>query len=199
MATQRQDEPVRIATPCDAAAVSGLKAGDAVLLSGTIVTARDLAHRHMVKVVPDELRAVLKDSFIYHCGPVVVPDDGGWKVVSAGPTTSMREEPYQGTVIREYGLRGVIGKGGMGQSTAEALVETGSIYLHATGGAGALLAASVVSVKEVFYLDLFGVPEAMWVIQVKDFPAIVTMDTAGRSLHRDIYAKSLKSLKLVTR
>ena len=186
--------PKKIQIPCLADEVSRLRVGDPVRLSGRIVTARDLAHKRMVQSCPSELRDVLKGSFIYHCGPVVIRREassvGRWNVVSAGPTTSIREEPYQADVIREYGLRGVIGKGGMGKSTMAALVETGSVYLHATGGAGALLAACVVAVEDVFYLDEFGVPEAMWIMQVRDFPAIVTMDSTGHNLHEQVLAGS---------
>lgn len=183
-------DPIRIDSPCIGEPTLALRAGDRVLLSGILVTARDMAHRRMVQAPPDEVRDVLKNAFIYHCGPVVVPEGGGWRVMSAGPTTSMREEPFQATVIREFGLRGVVGKGGMGDATASALRGCGAVYLHATGGAGASLASRIIRVIGVHFLQEFGVPEAMWVLQVRDFPAIVTMDSTGSSLHRDVLEKS---------
>lgn len=189
----------RIGSPCDRDVTAGLHAGDRVLLSGVIVTGRDLAHRRLVDVHPDEVRDVLQGAFVYHCGPVVLRDPAGWRVVSAGPTTSIREEPYQARVIREYGLRGVIGKGGMGAATAAALADCGAVYLHATGGAGAALAASVTDVIRVHFLEEFGVPEAMWVFRVKNFPAVVTMDAAGNSIHRDVLERSRLSRSALLR
>jgi len=192
------DQPsksLNLDSPCDRQVTAGLRCGDRVLLSGVIVTARDMAHKHLVEVRPDEVRDVLQGAFIYHCGPVMVRDGAGWQAVSAGPTTSVREEPYEATVINEYGLRGVIGKGGMGRSTADALVTSGGVYLHATGGAGTSLASAVTAVPGVYFLDEFGVPEAMWVFRVRDFPVIVTMDSTGRSLHCDVYENSLKAMK----
>ena len=134
----------------------------------------------------EEMRPLLRDSVIYHCGPVVRKENGGWMFVSAGPTTSIREEPYQGTVIEKFGVRGVIGKGGMGDQTLEACKKFKSVYLHAVGGAASLLANSVVEVLDVYMKEEFGVPEAFWVIRVKDFDAVVTMDSHGNSLHKTI-------------
>lgn len=172
--------------PGERSATSGLRVGDRVLLSGVIVTGRDLVHRMLAHDIPDCVRPLLKGSFVYHCGPVAVADDTGWRILSAGPTTSMREEPYQAAILKEYELLGVIGKGGMGHATSKALADTGGVYLHATGGAGALLASKIDRVIDVLYLAEFGVPEAMWVIQVADFPATVTMDSTGASLHREV-------------
>lgn len=175
---------IKLETPIPEKAIRDLKLGDSVLLSGVIVTARDQGHKLMVEKKPDFLRPLLEESVIYHCGPVVRRDsDGNWRFVSAGPTTSIREEPYQADVICEYGARGVIGKGGMGDRTAEGLERCGAVYFHAVGGAGTLIANSVVKVLDVHYLEEFGTPEAFWVIEVKDFPLVVTMDAAGNSLH----------------
>jgi fumarate hydratase class I len=126
---------------------------------------------------------------------VVRKVNGGYQFISAGPTTSIREEPYQYDVIKNYGIRGVIGKGGMGPKTLAACKEFGAVYLHAVGGAGALTAASVKKVKNVYMLEEFGVPEAFWEIEVEKFPAIVTMDSHGKSLHDAIQDGSEKVFK----
>ena len=113
---------IKLTVPISEEEIRKLKVGDTVLLSGTIVTARDEAHKLMIEEKPDFLREILKESVIYHCGPVVKKiDEGKWIFVSAGPTTSAREEPYQADVVCEYNVRGVIGKGGMGDKTAEGL------------------------------------------------------------------------------
>jgi fumarate hydratase subunit beta len=184
---------IKLNTPIAEEEIRKLKVGDEVLLSGTIVTARDEAHKLMVEEKPDFIRDVLKESVIYHCGPVVKKDDeGNWSFVSAGPTTSAREEPYQSDVVCEYQVRGVIGKGGMGPKTAAGLKKCGAVYFHAVGGAGTLIANAVKKVKTVFKLEEFGTPEAFWVIEVEDFPLVVTMDSHEESLHKEILEKSTK-------
>lgn len=184
---------IKLNIPISEEDIRKLKVGDEVFLSGIIVTARDQAHKLMVEQKPDFIRDFLKESVIYHCGPVVRKDkDGTWSFVSAGPTTSIREEPYQADVICEYNLRGVIGKGGMGEKTSQGLQKCGAVYFHAVGGAGTLIANAVKKVTNVFKLDEFGSPEAFWVIEVKDFPLIVTMDSHGASLHKEILEKSKK-------
>jgi fumarate hydratase subunit beta len=173
--------------PCDEATVRGLRVGEEALLSGRLITGRDAAHHWLVRAFRDEVAPYLAGSIIYHCGPVVRRNpDGGYTFVAAGPTTSAREEPYQADVIGRYGLRGVIGKGGMGGKTRQGLVDHGAVYLHAVGGTAQSLARAVVRVERVFKLEEFGVPEAMWVIDVKDFPTVVTMDSNGGSLHETI-------------
>jgi len=184
---------IKLKTPISEEEIRKLKIGDTVLLSGVIVTARDQAHKLMVEEKPDFIRPFLKESVIYHCGPVVRKDEqGNWQFVSAGPTTSAREEPYQTTVIGEYNVRGVIGKGGMGPKTAEGLKKYGAVYFHAVGGAGTLIANRVKRVIDVFKLEEFGTPEAFWVIEVEDFPLVVTMDAHGNSMHKEILEKSSK-------
>ncbi len=184
---------IKLKTPISEQEIRKLKIGDTVLLSGIIVTARDQAHKLMVEEKPDFIRPFLKESVIYHCGPVVRKDaNGNWQFVSAGPTTSAREEPYQATVIGEYNVRGVIGKGGMGPKTAEGLKKYGAVYFHAVGGAGTLIANCVKRVIDVFKLEEFGTPEAFWVIEVEDFPLVVTMDAHGNSMHKEILEKSSK-------
>ncbi len=190
---------IKLNIPISEEDIRKLKVGDEVFLSGIIVTARDQAHKLMIEKKPDFIRNFLKESVIYHCGPVVRKDkDGTWSFVSAGPTTSIREEPYQADVICEYSLRGVIGKGGMGEKTSQGLQKCGAVYFHAVGGAGTLIANAVKRVINVFKLDEFGSPEAFWVIEVKDFPLIVTMDSHGASLHKEILEKSRKIAKEIS-
>lgn len=186
---------VRLQTPLDEALVRSLRIGDQVLLSGRIHTARDAAHKHLASegTSPATLPAGLElhGGVLYHCGPVMVRDDGGsWRVTAAGPTTSAREEPYQGEVLRRYGVRAIIGKGGMGDATRRALAECGAVYLSAVGGAAQVLAASVQRVEDVYFLEEFGSPEAMWSLFVHDFPAVVTMDSTGESLHDRVLRQS---------
>jgi len=187
---------VRIDLPVSEEKIRELKAGDFVEIYGVIVTGRDNAHKFLIDEKPgEEYQKLLNGRFIYHCGPVVSrkeKDDGSieWGFVSAGPTTSAREEPYQADVIGNYGLRGVIGKGGMGERTLNGLKKHGAVYLHAIGGAGASLARSVKRVLDVYKLDEFGVPEAFWEIDVEKFKAIVTMDSHGHSLHAEILGQS---------
>jgi fumarate hydratase class I len=182
---------IKLKTPISEEEIRKLHIGDTVLLSGVIVTARDQAHKLMIEERPDFIRKYLKESVIYHCGPVVRQNpDGTWKFVAAGPTTSAREEPYQADVIKEYQVRGVIGKGGMGPKTLEGLQKYGAVYFHAVGGAGTLIANAVKRVIDVFKLEEFGTPEAFWVIEVEDFPLVVTMDSHGNSMHKEILEKS---------
>jgi fumarate hydratase class I len=137
---------------------------------------------------------LLDGGVIYHCGPVVQKlDDGSWKFVAAGPTTSIREEVYQAGVIRHFNLKGVIGKGGMGANTLKACQEQPAVYFHAIGGAASLIAQTVKRVLTVHKLD-FGVPEAIWVLQVEDFPVVVTMDSHGVSIHEEVEAQSKAKL-----
>ena len=184
-----------IDVPADREVIRSLRIGDEVRLRGTLVTGRDMVHKFLVEKRPDFIRPYLKDGVIYHCGPVVRKEGQEWRIVAAGPTTSSREEPYQGTVIEEYGLAGVIGKGGMGPKTAEALKRFGAVYFHAVGGAGSLLARCIKKVKDVFMLEEFGTPEAFWVLEVEDFPAVVTMDSLGQSLHEQVRKESHQRLQ----
>ena len=186
---------VRLQTPLDEALVRSLRIGDQVLLSGRIHTARDAAHKYLASegTSPATLPAglELQGGVLYHCGPVMVRDDGGsWRVTAAGPTTSAREEPHQDEVLRRYGVRAIIGKGGMGDATRRALAECGAVYLSAVGGAAQVLAASVQRVEDVYFLEEFGSPEAMWSLFVHDFPAVVTMDSTGESLHDRVLRQS---------
>lgn len=194
----------KIQLPFTDDAVRKLKVGDPVLLSGVMVTGRDAVHKWMIDTYINKTREpqgddeqvyqallpLLKGGVIYHCGPVVAGlDTGAYRFVAAGPTTSIREEPYQGDVMRHFHTQGVIGKGGMGPKTLAACQEVPGMYLHAIGGAATLIAETVTRVLEVYKLD-FGVPEALWVIEVKDFPVVVTMDSHGGSLHAEVEQKS---------
>ena len=181
----------RLDIPLSEEDVRSLKLGDTVLLTGRIFTARDAAHKYLAGV-PDMNRLPdFRNGAIYHCGPVIVKENGAWRVTAAGPTTSSREEPYEAFVIEKYGIRAIIGKGGMGRKTLEACMRCGCVYLHAIGGAAQVLANAVRSVSAVHFLEEFGAPEAIWQFEVRDFPAVVTMDAAGNSLHTRILEQSL--------
>jgi tartrate/fumarate subfamily iron-sulfur-dependent hydro-lyase beta chain len=184
----------RIVSPLAPDVSRGLRTGDSVLLSGRVVTARDQVHKYLASggASPVDLKGLV----IYHCGPVAIQENGIWVVKAAGPTTSMREEPYEAKVIRTHRPGAIMGKGGMGEATREALRTEGCAYLHLTGGAASAIARTIVSVDEVL-LTQFGQPEAMWVLQVEDLPALVTMDSRGDSLHKKIESNSLKILQQI--
>jgi len=136
---------------------------------------------------------------LFHCGPVVMKnEDGTYRVTAAGPTTSSREEPYQADVIKKLGLRAIIGKGGMGPKTLLGLQDHGAVYLNAIGGAAQYYARCIEKVTGVDFLEEMGVPEAMWHLEVKSFPAIVTMDAHGNSLHSRIDEDSFNQLTTFT-
>ena len=186
----------KLQLPCDEKTIRSLKVGDSLELYGRLITGRDSAHHWLLEHEQKEVMPFLKDSVIYHCGPVVKKhDDGHYSFAAAGPTTSAREEPFQADVIGRYGLRGVIGKGGMGPKTLKGLQEHGAVYLHAVGGTAQVLAKAVVKVEQVFQLKEFGVPEALWVISVENFPVVVTMDSHGNSLHAEVEKKSKAKLE----
>ena len=189
--------------------VRSLSVGDPVSLSGVMLTGRDAAHKWMVETfirrtrpvqggdreTVEAIRPLLAGGALYHCGPVVAGlDTKDYRLVAAGPTTSTREEPYQSDVMHHFGVKAVIGKGGMGAKTLAACRDVPGVYLHAIGGAATLIAATVAKVLGVYKLE-FGVPEAMWVIEVKDFPAVVTMDAHGASRHAEIEARSKSILE----
>ncbi len=199
---------VDLQIPISEEAVRALHSGDQVRLHGIVVRARDAAHKYMMEnfirpaEIPagerglhDELCRLWQGGVMYHCGPVVSKDEAGkWRFVSAGPTTSIREEPFEADVIAHFGLRGIIGKGGMGPKTLAACEQYGAVYLHAVGGAATLIAHSVKEVLAVYKKDELGVPEAFWVIRVEGFPAVVTMDSHGQSLHEQMQAASAQKL-----
>jgi fumarate hydratase subunit beta len=201
--------PASLTFPLSNETVRKLHIGNHVLLNGIIITGRDTAHKWIhdrfisKAIIPasedieivNQLKPILQGGAIYHCGAVVGGlETGNYKFLSAGPTTSAREEPYQGDIMRFFNLKGIFGKGGMGEKTLIACSEVPGVYFHAIGGAAALLAKSVEQVLGVFKLE-FGVPEAIWVIKIKDFPAVVTMDSHGKSLHETVRSDSEKRLK----
>ena len=184
---------VVLEAPVTEAQVRGLKVGDVVLIRGTMYTGRDAVHAYLMKNPPP---VDLHGAVLYHCGPVMLKQGDEWQVKAAGPTTSAREEPYQATVIKNYGVRVVIGKGGMGSKTLAALKDYGAVYLNGIGGAAQFYARTVRKVKSVHLME-FGIPEAMWELDVYDFAAIVTMDAHGNSLHADVETATGKQLALV--
>jgi len=173
---------VVLTAPLSEESVRSLRVGDVVLISGEVFTGRDAVHAHLMKNAPP---VDLHGAVLYHCGPVMLKEGDVWSVKAAGPTTSSREEPYQATVIEKYGVRAVIGKGGMGAKTLAALQKSGAVYLNAIGGAAQFYARTVEKVLDVHLME-FGIPEAMWHLRVKNFAAIVTMDAHGNSLHADV-------------
>lgn len=177
---------MRLTLPITEKQTRKLKLGDFVFLNGIIYTARDAAHKYLIEENPQKFKNKLKNTAIYHCGPIVRKKGSAYEIISAGPTTSIREEPYEWKVIKNYKIRAIIGKGGMGDKTIEACKRYGCVYLSAIGGAAAVLAKSIVKVINVYKLE-FGIPEAIWEIEVKDFPAIVTIDSRGNSIHEKIY------------
>lgn len=197
-----------VTIPISDEVIRSLKVGEPVNLSGVMITARDAAHKWMIETfikktrapqgddlqVYKALRPLLNGGVIYHCGPVVSGlDTKQYKFVAAGPTTSIREEPYQADVMKHFNAKGVIGKGGMGTKTLQGCQEVPFVYFHAIGGAATYIAQSVETVLGVYKYD-FGVPEAIWVIRVRDFPVVVTMDAHGQSLHEVVEKDSGKVL-----
>lgn len=173
--------------------VRALRVGDKVAISGKLFTGRDRLHQHLHS--GGKLPVSLQDSALYHCGPVSVRENSQWRIVAAGPTTSSREEPYEANVIEKEDIRILIGKGGMGARTLAACKKFGCVYLQATGGAAALLADCIVRVRAVHFLNDFGPAEAMWELEIKDFPAVVAMDTHGESLFDHICSSSTARLQ----
>lgn len=177
-------------TPISEEQIRSLKVGDVVVINGEMHTGRDALHKYLMD---HDAPVDLNGAVIYHCGPVMLKDEEGWHVKAAGPTTSIREEPYQGDIIKKFGIRAVIGKGGMGAKTLAALQEHGAVYLNAIGGAAQYYAECMKQVNGVDFLE-FGIPEAMWHLDVEGFAAIVTMDAHGNSLHADVDRSSFEKL-----
>ena len=178
----------RLTTPLEEKTARELTVGDVVYLSGIIYTARDEAHIHILEDLRKgrEVNIPLKGAVIYHCGPILKREDGGWKVIAAGPTTSSRMNPLEPEFIEKMGIKGVIGKGGMSKQVGEALAKHGAVYFSFTGGAAVLAANRIKAVKGVYYEEL-GMAEAVWVLEVKEFgPLIVGMDAKGNSLYEKV-------------
>ena len=182
---------VELTAPISEEQIRDLNVGDVVKISGMMYTGRDAIHKYLSE---NDSPIDLDGQIIYHCGPVVMKnEDGSYEIKAAGPTTSAREEPYQGDIMKKFGVRAVIGKGGMGPKTLAALEEHGGVYLNAIGGAAQYYADCIKAVEGVDLLQ-FGIPEAMWHLRVKDFTAVVTMDSHGNSLHADVDKSSLEKL-----
>lgn len=189
--------------PFTETAVRALCAGEAVRVSGRVCTGRDRLHKHLAEggACPADLR----DGALFHCGPVVVPlspdpaqpsdGRGGWRVVAAGPTTSIREEPYMARVIERFGVRVVIGKGGMGEATRAACARFSCVYLQAVGGAAALIAQRIKRVAQVHFLEEFGATEALWELDIEGLEAVVGIDASGRSLYDEVRDASAMRLR----
>ena len=186
---------ITLNTPVSEEAVRALKLGDEVVITGKLFTGRDAVHKYLHEGGKLPPGVDLRGGILYHCGPVILKDEqGNWKCTAAGPTTSIREEPYQAQVIHDLGLRGVIGKGGMGDKTMEACRLHGCVYLHAIGGAAQVLAERVKRVPNVYMMEQFGAPEAIWEFDVVEFPAVVTIDAHGHSLHKEVMTASQAEL-----
>ncbi|MFB5088492.1 fumarate hydratase [Psychrobacillus sp. PGGUH221] len=182
---------VELQAPISEEQIRSLQVGDVVSITGRMYTGRDAIHHHLMS---HDAPVDLNGQIIYHCGPVMQKDDeGNWHVRAAGPTTSIREEPYQGDIMKKFGIRAVIGKGGMGPKTLAALSEHGGVYLNAIGGAAQYYADCIKGVEGVDLME-FGIPEAMWHLRVENFTAVVTMDSHGNSLHADVDKSSLEKL-----
>jgi len=190
----------RITLPIDEAQARELRVGDILYLTGKIFTARDEAHLTMLeakeegKTLPFDPGAMA----LFHCGPVVRQAGDSWEVIAAGPTTSVRMEIFEDKFLEAFAPRIVIGKGGMGDRTQAGLEKVGSVYTHYTGGAGALAAERIEQVDDVYWLDELGMPEAAWIFAVKDFgPLLVTMDSAGGNLYKDLEPKIAENMKAI--
>ncbi|WP_306453962.1 fumarate hydratase [Bacillus sp. FJAT-45350] len=191
-ASSEGSREVVLEAPVTEEQIRDLRVGDVVIINGMMHTGRDAIHHHLMD---HDAPIDLNGQIIYHCGPVMLKDEQGeWHVKAAGPTTSIREEPYQGDVMKKFGIRAVIGKGGMGPKTLKALEEHGGVYLNAIGGAAQYYADCIKKVEGVDLME-FGIPEAMWHLKVEGFAAIVTMDSHGNSLHADVDKSSLEKLE----
>lgn len=189
---------IELKYPFEEAAIRSLRIGETVLVSGRIFTGRDRFHKFLAD--GGRCPVEMKDSALFHCGPVMVPEaDGSWRVVAAGPTTSIREEPYEAMAIERLGLRAIIGKGGMGANTIEACRKFGCVYLQAVGGAAALIAKRVVRVKGVSMLEEFGATEAVWEFEVEKLEAVVGIDAQGGDLFAETRKASEDALRRLTR
>ncbi len=181
-------------TPLTDNDVLRLKVGDIAYLSGVLVTARDATHRRIAELVERGLQIPidLKGLAIYHAGPVVAKRGEEWIVISVGPTTSSRVDPYTPLIVESLGVKAIIGKGGIGVLAKDALKRTKAVYLEFIGGAGVLAASCVRRVIAVHWLDL-GVPEALWVLEVERFgPLIVTIDAYGNDLREEVRKRAFE-------
>lgn len=183
----------KLVYPFTEKAVRALKAGETVSISGRVYTGRDKLHKYFAD--GGALDVDLRDGALYHCGPVIIGgSDGAWRVMAAGPTTSVRENPYEPLFIEKTGVRIIIGKGGMDKATLEAMKRCGAVYVQAVGGAAAVIAAAVKRVAGVSRLEEFGAAEAMWHFDMENFTGVVAMDSHGVDLFETVREKSRKAL-----
>ncbi len=187
-----------IETPIPPEKIKELKVGDAFYITGTIFTARDAAHEKLLELEDDQLPIDPSKYAMFHCGPAIHKEDGEWKVVSAGPTTSIRMEIFEDDFIERFGTKVIIGKGGMAERTLKALKDNGAVYCQYTGGAGALMANAIKEVEDVHFLEELGIPEAIWMFRVEEAgPFLVTMDSHGNSIHDDVDEEVKKNLERI--
>jgi len=178
----------KLKTPISEEDVRKLKVNDVLYITGTIVTARDQAHRRALEMAKEgkKIPIDIKGLAVFHCGPIVKKEGDKWIAVAAGPTTSTRMDIFEDEFIKTFGVRVVIGKGGMGKRTTEAMKKYGAVYGAFTGGAAVLAAKTIKNVRTVEWYDL-GVPEALWVFEVQDFgPLAISIDSHGNNLFEDV-------------
>ncbi|HEC77484.1 MAG TPA: fumarate hydratase [Thermoplasmatales archaeon] len=185
----------RLNLPVEEVEVKKIRVGDTIYITGTVVTARDEAHKMAIEKHDkgEELPLNFSEVAVYHCGPIVKKENGEWKIVAAGPTTSSRMEIFEYDFIERFDTRIIIGKGGMGAKTTDACKKFKSVYTAFTGGAAVLAANSIKKVKDVFWLEELGMPEALWILEVENFgPLTVTIDTYGRNLTEEVKNRARK-------
>lgn len=197
-ATNQNQKTHFLTAPLSEADISQIKAGDVVYVTGIIYTARDEAHLRILEFdeKKEQLPFDLEGAVIYHCGPVMekIKENGKWKAVAAGPTTSDRMTKMTPNVLKNHGIRALIGKGGM-ENTAETLQKNNCVYLSYTGGCAALAADMIKEVKTVYWEDL-GMPEAVWELRVEKFgPLIAGIDVYGKDLFQDVKDKAEKTFQ----
>ena len=185
---------IKLSTPLKEEQVRKLRIGNMIELSGTVFCARDSAHKFYHENVDNNPIPDLTNQVIYHCGPLLRQNGEKYEIISAGPTTSMRMSLYTPGLIERYKIRAIIGKGGMDKNTLEAMRQYGCVYLAAIGGTGALMASKIINIKNI-YMKEFGMPEAVYELQVEGFPLIVAMDSGGRSIYEEVEKNSLKVVK----
>jgi fumarate hydratase subunit beta len=186
----------KLKTPISEEDIRKLKVNDVLYISGTIVAARDAAHKKTLELFKQNkpLPVNLQGLAVFHCGPIVKEEDGKWVAVAAGPTTSTRMELFEDDFIKNFKVRVVIGKGGMGKRTTDAMQRYGAVYGAFTGGAGVLAAKSIKKVKTVEWLADLGMPEALWVFEVEEFgPLTIAIDSYGNNLYEEVSKKANES------
>jgi fumarate hydratase subunit beta len=191
----------KLKTPISEEEIRKLRVNDVLYVSGTVVTARDQAHRRALECVKKgkPLPMNLEGLAVFHCGPVMSRQGDRWIAVAAGPTTSARMEIFEDEFIRNFKPRVVIGKGGMGEKTTAAMAKYGAVYGAFTGGAAVLAAKAIKNVKGVMWLDL-GMPDAVWILEVDEFgPLLVAIDSCGNNLFRDVAEKVEKNRQRIYR